>query len=72
MIEFHLEDLDSKFRDYLNSHQDQEFLVKLYWDEYEDHRRVFSKKIHIGFTFVHSAVLKIFLNNLPRDFLQGL
>ena len=36
MIEFHEEDLDKKLRDYINSHQDQDFLVKLYLDKFED------------------------------------
>ncbi len=72
-MEFHREDLDNKFRDYINSHQDEDFLVKLYLDKYEDHPvNVGEFKKILRFRFVHSAVLKIFLNNLPRDFLDHL
>ncbi len=78
-MEFHEEDLDNKFRDYINSHQDEDFLVKLYFDEYEDLDEYEDHPDNDGeimenleFKFVHSGVLKIFLNNLPRNFLKGL
>ena len=33
VIEFHIKDLDTKIKEYLDIHKNQEFLIKLYFDK---------------------------------------
>ena len=36
VIEFYLRDLDTKVKEFLDLHKNEEFLLKLYWHEYRD------------------------------------